>query len=165
MSIGERRKSISFDGALISPRFRWVPLGADLIGNYVIEKTIGYGTYGVIKKGHHRVTRRNVAIKCIPHTPESLGTLSTEIAITTKLKGTNHIIKLFEVIQTKEADETYMVLEYVDGRDLLEYISNQTFTENEGRRVFGQIARALEGCHAKQICHRDLKVPCGMNIS
>lgn len=51
-----------------------------------------------------------------------------------------------------------MCIEYAEGGELFEYISETgTFTEDEARYFFRQIIYALEYMHGKGYCHRDLK--------
>lgn len=53
---------------------------------------------------------------------------------------------------------SYLVLEYVEGGELFNYISKQDLLEeHEAVRIFRQIIAALSYCHQFNICHRDLK--------
>lgn len=52
----------------------------------------------------------------------------------------------------------YLVLEYVGGGELFDYISsNGPLPEEEAVRLFRQIIAGLAYCHRLNICHRDLK--------
>jgi serine/threonine-protein kinase HSL1 (negative regulator of Swe1 kinase) len=52
----------------------------------------------------------------------------------------------------------YLVLEYVEGGELFDYVSkNGPLPEEEAVRLFRQIIAALGYCHRFNICHRDLK--------
>lgn len=52
----------------------------------------------------------------------------------------------------------YLVLEYVDGGELFDYVSEQgPLPEEEAVRLFRQIIAGLGYCHRFNICHRDLK--------
>jgi serine/threonine-protein kinase HSL1 (negative regulator of Swe1 kinase) len=53
---------------------------------------------------------------------------------------------------------SYLILEYVDGGELFDYISCKgALQEEEGVRLFRQIIAGLAYCHRFNICHRDLK--------
>jgi len=53
---------------------------------------------------------------------------------------------------------SYLVLEYVQGGELFEYlVSSRSFEANEASKYFQQIIRGLDYCHRFGICHRDLK--------
>lgn len=57
-----------------------------------------------------------------------------------------------------QLDVNYMCIEYAEGGELFEYISETgAFTENEVRYFFRQIINALEYMHDKGYAHRDLK--------
>lgn len=52
----------------------------------------------------------------------------------------------------------YLVLEYVEGGELFDYVSNNgPLPEEEAVRLFRQIIAGLGYCHRFNICHRDLK--------
>eukprot|EP01100_Stratorugosa_tubuloviscum_P009881 TRINITY_DN4178_c0_g1_i2.p1 TRINITY_DN4178_c0_g1~~TRINITY_DN4178_c0_g1_i2.p1 ORF type:complete len:459 (+),score=197.97 TRINITY_DN4178_c0_g1_i2:175-1551(+) len=67
-----------------------------------------------------------------------------------------HIIKLYEVIETPT--DIFMVMEFVSGGELFEFIvNNGRISENEARRFFQQIIAGVEYCHKHMVVHRDLK--------
>lgn len=52
----------------------------------------------------------------------------------------------------------YLVLEYVEGGELFDYVSTHgPLPEEEAVRIFRQIIAGLSYCHRYNICHRDLK--------
>jgi len=53
---------------------------------------------------------------------------------------------------------SYLILEYVEGGDLFEFINTHgPLTEHDAIYVFRQMMCAMEYCHSYNICHRDLK--------
>lgn len=67
-----------------------------------------------------------------------------------------HIIKLYEVIET--TTDIFMVMEYVTGGELFEYIvKNGKLLEDESRRLFQQMISGVDYCHHHMVVHRDLK--------
>lgn len=67
-----------------------------------------------------------------------------------------HIIRLYEVIETKE--DIFMIMEYVPGGELFDYIvTHGRLNENDARRFFQQIISGVEYCHSHMVVHRDLK--------
>jgi 5'-AMP-activated protein kinase catalytic alpha subunit len=70
----------------------------------------------------------------------------------------NHpsIVRLHEVVFT--ADIIYLIMEYCPGGDLLhEVASHGRLFEARAKKIFLQVAQAVEYIHARGICHRDLK--------
>ncbi|CCE64160.1 hypothetical protein TPHA_0G03200 [Tetrapisispora phaffii CBS 4417] len=73
-----------------------------------------------------------------------------------KLVSHPNVMALYEVWENK--NELYLVLEYVDGGELFDYlVSKGKLTELEAVRYFKQIIRGVQYCHSFNICHRDLK--------
>lgn len=73
-----------------------------------------------------------------------------------KLISHSHILGLYEVWENKS--ELYLVLEYVDGGELFDYlVSRGKLGEREAVHYFKQIVEGVSFCHSFNICHRDLK--------
>eukprot|EP00002_Diphylleia_rotans_P028014 TRINITY_DN5647_c0_g1_i1.p1 TRINITY_DN5647_c0_g1~~TRINITY_DN5647_c0_g1_i1.p1 ORF type:complete len:620 (+),score=142.87 TRINITY_DN5647_c0_g1_i1:129-1988(+) len=67
-----------------------------------------------------------------------------------------NVIQLIEAIDTME--RLYVVLEYVDGGELFDYIvAHQRLKEHRAKKIFRDIVEAIEYCHSLNIIHRDLK--------
>ncbi|CAG8446839.1 13735_t:CDS:2 [Dentiscutata heterogama] len=124
------------------------------VGNYILEDTIGEGTYGKVKLATHKLTGQKVAIKIIPKIHAE--NLTREIHHHRYLHHPN-IISLFEVIPTE--NKIYMVLEYCEGGELFDFLVNRKrLKENLARKMFGQLCRAVKYCHDRRVVHRDLKL-------
>ena len=75
-----------------------------------------------------------------------------------KLLNHPNIVKLIDVFEKKEDGTTYLIVEYVAGGELFDYIvANGVVKEKEARQFFRQVISAVEYCHANLIVHRDLK--------
>eukprot|EP00300_Choanocystis_sp_HF-7_P009458 c16447_g1_i3.p1 GENE.c16447_g1_i3~~c16447_g1_i3.p1 ORF type:complete len:457 (+),score=82.54 c16447_g1_i3:257-1627(+) len=67
-----------------------------------------------------------------------------------------HITKLYEVIYT--ATDVFMIMEYVSGGELFDYIvTHGKLAESKARLFFQQIISAVDYCHRHMVVHRDLK--------
>ena len=67
-----------------------------------------------------------------------------------------HIIKLYQVISTPT--DIFMVMEYVSGGELFDYIvKHGKLREEDARRFFQQIISGVDYCHRHNVVHRDLK--------
>lgn len=70
-----------------------------------------------------------------------------------------NIVRLYETYET--ADALYIVMEYVEGYNLEEYlktVDKGILQEHQARDIFRQVVKAIDHCHSKWIVHRDLKV-------
>lgn len=128
------------------------------IGSYNIIKTLGEGNFAKVKLATHSLTGAEVAIKVIDKTQldeKKLQKLYREVRIMKSLHHP-HIIKLYEVIETKNT--VFLVMEYCSGGELYDYlVVHGKMKEKDGRAKFRQILSAVSYCHKKQIIHRDLK--------
>ncbi|KAI8071318.1 kinase-like domain-containing protein [Gongronella butleri] len=132
------------------------------IGEYWLGRTLGKGASGRVKLGYHKRTGDKVAVKIIAkaYLTSSASTersVKREIAIM-KLIQHPHILKLIDVIDLPESSNLYLILEYVQGGELFEYLIQQgRLSEVEARTYFRQIIFGVDFCHRHLICHRDLK--------
>ncbi|KAL0077032.1 kinase-like domain-containing protein [Phycomyces blakesleeanus] len=132
------------------------------IGDYWLGKTLGRGSSGRVKIGIHKITGEKVAVKIIAksHLASNVSVekaVKREIAV---MKLINHpnIMSLIDVIDLSDSPNLYLILEYVQGGELFEYLVSQgRLQESEARKYFQQIIFGLDYCHRHLICHRDLK--------
>lgn len=132
---------------------------AGQIGPYRLGRTLGLGAFSKVKLGEHEPTKKKVAIKILNKKRMAQMEMSQkvlrEIAIQ-RLLNHVHVVKLFEVIDSNE--NIYVVMEFVPGGELFEYIiSKGRLPESEARRFFQQIISGVEYCHFRRVAHRDLK--------
>lgn len=129
------------------------------IGHYILGPTLGVGTFGKVKIGEHQLTKHKVAIKILNRQKikslDVVGKIRREIQ-NLKLFRHPHIIKLYQVISTPT--DIFMIMEYVSGGELFDYIvKHGKLQEHEARRFFQQIISGVDYCHRHMIVHRDLK--------
>ncbi|XP_008544125.1 5'-AMP-activated protein kinase catalytic subunit alpha-2 [Microplitis demolitor] len=129
------------------------------IGNYILGNTLGVGTFGKVKMGEHVITKHKVAVKILNRqkikTLDVVGKIRREIENLTLFRHP-HIIKLYQVMSTPT--DIFMIMEYVSGGELFDYIvKHGKLKEHEARRFFQQIISGVDYCHRHMIVHRDLK--------
>ncbi|XP_063132918.1 sperm motility kinase X-like [Rattus norvegicus] len=123
--------------------------------DYKIIRTLGRGRFSVVKMAYHVPTLTCVAIKVLKNTEKCSSVMSREVDILKSL-GHPHIIKVVEVVQTREA--THLVMEHASQGDLLDRIRECGYLKSwEARRMFRQILEAVQFCHDNNIVHRDIK--------
>merc|ERR1719399_197238 len=129
------------------------------IGQYIIGKSIGEGTFGKVKLGTHILTGEKLAVKvlekCRIVEVADVERVAREIHILKMLRHP-HIIQLYEIIETSR--QLYLLMEYASGGELFDYIvKHQRVHELEAVKFFRQIITAVEKIHAMGVAHRDLK--------
>ncbi|KAI1846051.1 hypothetical protein JX266_007860 [Neoarthrinium moseri] len=141
-------------------------------GKWILGKTIGAGSMGKVKLARKEDGTEQVACKIIPRgsTDENHNSradkeradqskeirTAREAAIVTLLDHPN-VCGLRDVVRTNH--HWYMLFEYVNGGQMLDYIiSHGKLKEKQARKFSRQIASALDYCHRNSIVHRDLKI-------
>ena len=129
------------------------------IGNYILTKTLGKGTFGKVQTGIHCLTQKKVAVKILDKDKIKVQTdverIIREIKILKKMRHIN-VIQLFDTISTKK--HFYLITEFIKGGDLYDYLSAQNqLSEREVCRLFQQLISAVEYIHKLGIVHRDIK--------
>ncbi|KAF8623401.1 hypothetical protein AX15_006393 [Amanita polypyramis BW_CC] len=131
-----------------------------LYAHYDISTELGKGSFATVRKAVSRATGEWYAVKMIQDNKKGKGvrntSLAREITIMERLKHPN-ICELKEVFFQDNGDIN-LVLEFVDGGDLLEYIvRNNGVSEADAKHITYQMCDALSYIHAQGITHRDLK--------
>ncbi len=131
-----------------------------VIGNrYEIIEKVGSGGMATVYKAKCQVLDRFVAIKILKdslkHDTEVVKKFGTESRAAARLSHPN-IVQVYDVSESGDLD--YIVMEYVDGITLKEYISRVGHLEpKEACEFAAQIGRALVCAHSGGIVHRDIK--------
>lgn len=84
--------------------------------------------------------------------------IQNEITAGRKLKH-NSIVKM--VHHWVENDYTYLLFEYIEGKDMYDFLASNEFTpleETEAKELFRQLLKAVKYVHKKGFVHGDLKL-------
>lgn len=134
-------------------------IGMTLNGKYQIEELLGSGGMSYVFKARVVGTDSIVSVKILneesARDEKAVKRFVNESKAVAMLSHKN-IVKIYDV--AFESDIKYLVMEYVDGITLKEYI-NFKKTLEWGEAVFyvSQILKALGHAHSKEIIHRDVK--------
>lgn len=133
--------------------------GKRLDGRYEIHELIGVGGMAVVYRAYDQIDDRTVAIKILKD--EFLGNedfirrFKNESKAIAVLSHPN-IVKVYDVSFGDRIQ--YIVMEYIDGITLREYLDQQKEMKwKEAIHFSVQILRALQHAHEKGIIHRDIK--------
>ncbi|XP_075835267.1 sperm motility kinase-like [Microtus pennsylvanicus] len=124
--------------------------------NYKFLSSLGCGAFGEVILAQHLPTKTQVAIKVLEKEYNEEEYINSEVAIHKSLHHRN-IIQFFHAINTLRT--TYLVMEYLEGKDLVTLIDEVgCLTEEEARPIFNQLASAVHFLHQRLIAHRDIKL-------
>ncbi|MEZ5909104.1 MAG: protein kinase [Hyphomicrobiaceae bacterium] len=154
-----------------------LPIGAELVGDYLIEGILGSGGFGVTYAARDVRLGTRVAIK--EYFPSDFGTRDGTLSIHPKsgrhaelfewgrtgfldeartLARFDHpaivrVIRVFEALNT-----AYMVLKFEEGQSLKSWLDGlaRRPTQDELDRIVGPLLDALEVLHASDFLHRDI---------
>ena len=134
-------------------------IGFELGGRYEIIERIGGGGMALVYRAHDILLNRNVAVKILRqqfvHDEEFVRRFRREAQAAASLSHPN-IVSVYDVGQ--QDDTHYIVMEYVEGRNLNDIIKERApLQPEEAVRIAAQICDALDHAHNNQIIHRDIK--------
>jgi TolB-like protein/Tfp pilus assembly protein PilF len=133
------------------------------LGPFRVLEQIGAGGMGVVYRARDQTLHRDVALKVLP-----AGALADETAgkrfraEALALSRLNHpnICTIYQVGDAEVGGgpgQTYIAMEYVDGRPLDQVIRDAPVSLATAVRYGAQIAEALAHAHDRDITHRDMK--------
>ena len=130
----------------------------ETLGHYRIEARLGAGGMGVVYRAHDTRLDRVVAIKLLGERFQGEEAARAQLlreARTASRLNHAHICTIHEVGQTK--DQTYIVMEWVDGGPLSALARPAGLPAEIVARYGAQIAEALAHAHERGVLHRDVK--------
>ena len=133
-----------------------------MLSNYIIEKQLGKGTYGVVYKVKKRDDNQIYVLKQI----SLIGLISSqkeevklEAKVLSKIKS-QYVVKYYDSFE--EDGKLNIIMEYCDNGDLNDFLERHKLTkhllpENLVWKIFIKITLGLADIHKLKILHRDLK--------
>ncbi len=126
---------------------------------YLIKETIGGGGMANVYLATDTILERDVAIKVLrleyANDEEFIERFHREAQAATSLSHPN-IVNIFDV--GEEDHILYMVMEYVDGLTLKEYIQRYgPIDVEEALNIMKQVTSAIAHAHENDLVHRDIK--------
>ncbi|CDJ68126.1 CAM kinase, SNF1 family, putative [Eimeria necatrix] len=122
---------------------------------YRLVEFIGEGSFAKVYVGQHLFTGENVVVKAVDKKKVLESNVYTEIEVLRKVTHP-YIMRLYAAYE--QEDFVCLVLEYLRGGELFEYLSvNGPFSEDQARFAIRRVLLALQEIHSKGVVHRDLK--------
>lgn len=171
-----------FSAKEYKPKIHQLSLSSMLNNRYLVGKVIGEGGFGITYVGYDIKLESKVAIKeYFPHgmvmrdvTSERGNTVSAfdgsnkelykkylerfyaEAKALAKLKNIDGIVNVQDYFTENET--AYIVMEYVDGKDIKEYAKEKggKINVNEALKLMRSVAESLKQLHNSNIIHRDI---------
>ena len=128
------------------------------IPNLEVIELLGQGGMGVVYKGRQPLLDRNVAIKVLRPDYQTDGDFQErflrEARTLAKLRHP-YIVTVFDVGKSDQL--YYIVMEFVEGANLRQLLTDRSISERNALEFVPQIAEALQHAHEAGVVHRDVK--------
>lgn len=134
-------------------------IGKMISERYEVAKKLGGGGMSTVYLAEDTILNRKVAIKAISipngEKEETIKRFEREVHNLTQLSHDN-IVNVFDV--TEDDENFYLVMEYIEGPTLSEYIQkNQPIAPETALNFTNQIIEGIKHAHDTKIVHRDIK--------
>jgi serine/threonine protein kinase len=163
-------------GVLGEPNDRFGLVGTIVADKYAVEKVVGEGGFGIVFRAMHRIWDEPVALKCFTALSNAPVEMRDELldqfvqegklltALSSRTTGIVQARDIGTLTTPNGAWLPYMVLEWLDGKTLEDYLGHAEGkplgTPRAALEVFQLMdgaARALALAHARGVAHRDIK--------
>ena len=143
-------------------------IGKTILHYNILEK-LGEGGMGVVYKAHDTKLKRDVAIKFLPRhiavNKDERKRFEVEAQAAAAFNHPNiaTIYAIEEIPAANDEKEVFIVMEFIEGRELKEVISDPAVSPlvKDGLKgvlnVVLQVAEGLNAAHEKGVIHRDIK--------
>lgn len=139
---------------------KWIKALQSVSGNvtdfYDFGKLIGRGAYSEVFIARDKSRNELCAVKVLERSnTEHAKLIDRELAVLRMLNHQN-IVQIYDIFDS--ARETYVVMEYLAGGELLDMITESDhLSEKNSKQVIREVLQAVQYLHARGIVHRDVK--------
>jgi serine/threonine protein kinase len=130
-------------------------------GRFYVKQELGRGSIGIVYLAHDPIIDRDVAIKAVRKRPSVTERKQNEQQFINEARAAGrlqhaNIVTIYEAVS--EAESTYIVMEYLQGRELNKLLAaGHRFTAEDVASISWKVADALDHAHKHGVVHRDIK--------
>ena len=134
--------------------------GETILGRYQVYRTLGKGGMGIVYRCQDLVAEVPVAVKGLiadnsEEAVERMAEIKENFQLIASLR--HSAIAGIRNIEQDEEGNYYLVMDYIRGTPLNEYLHNHQPSPGSIFKVLEEVASALDYAHSKGIIHRDIK--------
>ncbi|XP_052894584.1 uncharacterized protein LOC128301942 [Anopheles moucheti] len=121
------------------------------------DSAIGFGTYSTCLRCQRLRSNNFYAVKVLFNHPQTAGFAKREAEVLRQCQGHPNVTQFVEILE--DNNYIYLVLELLEGGELLQRINRQPGqqTESRIRGYFSQLVEVVAHVHRQGFAHRDLK--------
>lgn len=136
-------------------RLHGQPESYDKKSKYRFGRTLGAGTYGIVREADSPIGKVAVKIILKKNVKGNERMVYDELDMLQRLKHP-HIVRFVDWFESR--DKYYIVTELAQGGELFDRICEQgKFTEKDASQTIKQVLGAVDYLHKNNVVHRDLK--------
>ncbi|CAM9250262.1 unnamed protein product [Choristocarpus tenellus] len=128
------------------------------VGKYHLVKTIGRGSSSEVWLALDTSTGESVAIKILEkqwiYSNDVRDMVNQEIEVMEDLQHPS-VLRLFKVLNSYS--HVFMVMEFMEGKDLHTEIARCFISDNRAKNLFQQVLEGIAYMHSQGVAHRDMK--------
>ncbi|QDE93644.1 protein kinase [Myxococcus xanthus] len=134
------------------------------VDGWRVVKPLGAGSFGAVylveKEGHHFAMKMAMHRASSGDAEQADARLLREMVCLSQVRGHANVVKVHAHGRWQHPTQgwLYVVLDYVEGYTLGEWVEKTHPTAHEVARVFGKLSGALAHLHSRGVFHRDLKL-------
>lgn len=128
---------------------------------YEVLSLLGVGGMGAVFVARESALKRLVAVKVLA--PELAANRKARVRFQREARAAAaishaNVVRVYAVGETAKQKLPYIVMQYVEGASLAEWIRRRPrVSEREARRIIAEVAAGLAAAHARDLIHRDVK--------
>lgn len=130
-----------------------------VVGGYRIEKLLGSGGMGAVYLAANPTLPRHDALKVLSaelsRDADFRARFIREADVASALDDPN-IVAVYNRGETEDG-QLWIAMQYVEGTDADDALRNGTMTPQRAVHIIGEVAKALDHAHARNVVHRDVK--------